>query len=175
VLADAYTQVTVLDRDQLPQAGSRRGVPQGRHLHALLARGQQALEELFPGLTAELVAHGVPTGDVLGNGRWYLNGHRLRQTHTGLVALCASRPVLEGHVRGRVRALPNVGFLDACDILGLATTADARRRPGLPGREAEPIKSCLGEAANREVSHVSSTDRRPLSRDGWSSFRSRGA
>ncbi|HEV8165255.1 MAG TPA: hypothetical protein VGR74_12550, partial [Actinomycetota bacterium] len=38
VLADAYAQVTVIDRDQLPQAGShRRGVPQGRHLHALLA------------------------------------------------------------------------------------------------------------------------------------------
>ncbi|HEY6416180.1 MAG TPA: hypothetical protein VIX41_08085, partial [Acidimicrobiales bacterium] len=66
VLADAYAQVTVIDRDQLPQAGShRRGVPQGRHLHALLARGQQALEELFPGLTAELVAHGLPAGDVL--------------------------------------------------------------------------------------------------------------
>ena len=111
VLADAYAQVTVIDRDQLPQAGGhRRGVPQGRHLHALLARGQQALEELFPGLTTELVAHRVPTGDVLGNGRWYLNGHRLRQTHTGLVALCASRPFLEGHVRGRVRALPNVRF-----------------------------------------------------------------
>jgi 2-polyprenyl-6-methoxyphenol hydroxylase-like FAD-dependent oxidoreductase len=131
VLADAYAQVTVIDRDQLPQADThRRGVPQGRHLHALLARGQQALEELFPGLTAELVAHGVPTGDVLADGRWYLNGHRLRQTPTGLVALCASRPFVEGHVRGRVRALPNVRFLDACDILGLATTPDRRRVTG---------------------------------------------
>jgi 2-polyprenyl-6-methoxyphenol hydroxylase-like FAD-dependent oxidoreductase len=131
VLADAYAQVTVIDRDQLPPTGiHRRGVPHGRHTHALLARGQQALEELFPGLTAELVAHGVPAGDVLGNGRWYLGGHRLRQTHTGLVALCASRPFLEGHVRGRVRALPNVGFLDACAILGLATTPDGGRVTG---------------------------------------------
>ena len=130
VLADAYAQVTVIDRDQLPQAGShRRGVPQGRHLHALLARGQQALEELFPGLTAELVAHGVPTGDVLGNGRWYLNGHRLGQTHTGLVALCASRPSWRA-MRGRVRALPNLRFLDACDLLGLATTPDGGRVTG---------------------------------------------
>jgi 2-polyprenyl-6-methoxyphenol hydroxylase-like FAD-dependent oxidoreductase len=131
VLADTYGQVTVLDRDQLPQAPThRRGVPQGRHLHALLARGQQALEELFPGLTAELVARGVPAGDVLGNGRWYLNGHRLRQTRTGLVALCASRPVLEGHIRARVRALPNVRFVDRCDVVGLATTTDARHVTG---------------------------------------------
>jgi 2-polyprenyl-6-methoxyphenol hydroxylase-like FAD-dependent oxidoreductase len=104
--------------------------PHGRHLHALLAGGQQTLEELLPGLTAELVAHGVPAGDVLGNGRWYLGGHRLRQTPTGLAALCASRPVLEGHVRARVRALPNVTFRDRCDILGLTTTPDGRRVTG---------------------------------------------
>jgi len=65
VLADAYGQVTVIDRDKLPDAGTHRGgVPHGRHAHALLARGQQALEELFPGLTAELIAQGVPTGDL---------------------------------------------------------------------------------------------------------------
>jgi 2-polyprenyl-6-methoxyphenol hydroxylase-like FAD-dependent oxidoreductase len=131
VLADAYAQVTIIDRDQLPEAGAHRhGVPHGRHVHALLAAGQQALEELFPGLTAELVAHGAAAGDVLANGRWFLGGHRLRQAHTGLVAVCASRPFLEGHVRGRVRALPNVTFLDRCDILGLATTADGRRVTG---------------------------------------------
>ena len=57
VLADTYPQVTVLDRDALaPGVAPRRGVPQGRHIHALLARGQLVLEELFPGLTDELVA-----------------------------------------------------------------------------------------------------------------------
>jgi 2-polyprenyl-6-methoxyphenol hydroxylase-like FAD-dependent oxidoreductase len=131
VLGDAYGQVTVIDRDKLPRAGSsRHGVPHGRHLHALLARGQQALEELFPGLTAELVAHGAPAGDVLANGRWYLNGHRLRQAPTGLMALCASRPFLEGHVRARVRALPNVRFVDRCDVAGLAATPDGGRVTG---------------------------------------------
>jgi 2-polyprenyl-6-methoxyphenol hydroxylase-like FAD-dependent oxidoreductase len=132
VLTDSYGQVTVMDRDQLPETPMhRRGVPHGRHVHALLAAGQQALEELFPGLTAELVAHGASAGDVLANGRWYLNGHRLRQAPTGLVALCASRPLLEGHVRARVRALSNVRFLDRCDTLGLATTPDGRRVTGV--------------------------------------------
>jgi 2-polyprenyl-6-methoxyphenol hydroxylase-like FAD-dependent oxidoreductase len=131
VLADAYAQVTVIDRDQLPETSMhRRGVPHGRHLHALAARGQQALEELFPGLTAELVAHEAPIGDLLANGRLYFSGHRLRQAHTGLVLLCASRPFLEGHVRARVRALPNLRFLDRCDVVGLATTPDGRRVTG---------------------------------------------
>jgi 2-polyprenyl-6-methoxyphenol hydroxylase-like FAD-dependent oxidoreductase len=132
VLADAYTQVTVIDRDELSETPMhRRGVPHGRHIHGLLARGQQALEELFPGLTAELVAHGVPTGDMLADTRLYMSGHRLRQAHTGLVVLCASRPVLEGHVRARVRALPNLIFLDRCDIVGLAATPDGRRVAGV--------------------------------------------
>jgi len=56
VLAESYGQVIVIDRDPLTEASTqRRGVPHGRHLHALAARGQQVLEELFPGLTAELV------------------------------------------------------------------------------------------------------------------------
>jgi 2-polyprenyl-6-methoxyphenol hydroxylase-like FAD-dependent oxidoreductase len=131
VLTDSYGQVTVIDRDELPETPMhRRGVPHGRHLHALAARGQQALEELFPGLTAELVAHGVPAGDLLANGRWYFSGHRLRQAHTGLVLLCAGRPFLESHVRARVRALPNLRFLGRCDVVGLATTQDGRRVTG---------------------------------------------
>ena len=45
VLADRYAQVTMIDRDELPETPAhRRGVPHGRHLHALAARGQQLLE-----------------------------------------------------------------------------------------------------------------------------------
>ena len=131
VLSDSYGQVTVIDRDELPEASThRRGVPHGRHIHGLLARGQQALEELFPGLTGELVAHGVPAGDMQADTRLFFSGHRLRQAPAGLVVLCASRPVLEGRVRARVRALPNVRLVDRCDVVGLATTPDRRRVTG---------------------------------------------
>ena len=131
VLTEAYGQVTVIDRDELPETPThRRGVPHGRHIHALGARGQQVLEELFPGLTAELVEDGAPAGDMLTDARFYLSGHRLHQARTGLMLLCASRPFLEGHVRARVRALPNLRFLDRCDVVGLATTPDGRRVTG---------------------------------------------
>ena len=50
VLAEAYGQVAVTDRDELPDTPMhRRGVPHGRHLHALAARGQQALRSCSPG------------------------------------------------------------------------------------------------------------------------------
>jgi flavin-dependent dehydrogenase len=41
VLADAYTGVTVIERDDLPlDVAHRRGVPQGLHLHGLQPRGR---------------------------------------------------------------------------------------------------------------------------------------
>src|SRR5712672_851642 len=64
VLADFFRTVTVVERDVLPDDPvNRRGVPQDRHPHALLARGAQILDELFPGILNELVADGAPVWD----------------------------------------------------------------------------------------------------------------
>jgi 2-polyprenyl-6-methoxyphenol hydroxylase-like FAD-dependent oxidoreductase len=130
-VAEAYDRVTVVDRDDLPDRPTpRRGVPQGPHAHALLARGRQVLEDLFPGLTADLVADGAPAGDALGDVRLHFDGHRLRHTHSGLTVVSVSRALLEHHVRRRVRALPGVTFAPPSDIVGLSATPDARRIAG---------------------------------------------
>jgi 2-polyprenyl-6-methoxyphenol hydroxylase-like FAD-dependent oxidoreductase len=132
VLADAYGRVTVVDRDMLPAPGvQRRGVPQGRHAHGLLARGREALEELFPGLTDELVARGALYGDVQLQGRWYNEGVRLCQAPSGLNSLAVSRPLLEGQVRQRLAACPNVSIVDGYDVAGLVATQDGRRVRGV--------------------------------------------
>ena len=60
VLSEKYARVTLIDRDPLPAGpGVRRGVPQARHVHGFQARGVQVVEELFPGLVAELVQAGA--------------------------------------------------------------------------------------------------------------------
>jgi pyruvate/2-oxoglutarate dehydrogenase complex dihydrolipoamide dehydrogenase (E3) component len=42
-LADSFDRVVVLERDTLPtQAKDRAGVPQGKHVHALLAGGERS-------------------------------------------------------------------------------------------------------------------------------------
>src|SRR4029453_14985683 len=56
-LSDFYAVVTVLERDTCPQSDiPRKGVPQGRHAHGLLARGRNVIENFFPGWTDEVVA-----------------------------------------------------------------------------------------------------------------------
>jgi 2-polyprenyl-6-methoxyphenol hydroxylase-like FAD-dependent oxidoreductase len=130
-LADHFAEVLVVDRDALVGVTEpRRSVPHGRHAHGLLARGQQVLEARFPGLTDELVAAGVPTGDLNTAVRWCFGGRPLAPEPTGLTAVGATRPVLEYHVRGRVQRLPNVTLLERHDILALLTTPDRRRVTG---------------------------------------------
>ncbi|MEU8122597.1 FAD-dependent oxidoreductase [Spirillospora sp. NPDC049024] len=140
VLADAFDEVVVVDRDRLTGVTeARRGVPQGRHVHGLLARGQQILEELFPGFTERAVAAGIPTGD-LGELRWFFNGKRLRPAATGCICVSTDRPVLEAHVRDGVQERPNVRFMEEYDILGPTATADGRRVTGVRVQhgDAEP-------------------------------------
>jgi 2-polyprenyl-6-methoxyphenol hydroxylase-like FAD-dependent oxidoreductase len=135
VLSERFGQVVVIERDVLPPAGEhRRGVPHGRHLHGLHPRGREILEELFPGFTATLTASGAVRGDVLGNVRWQLSGHQLRQADIGLPGLLASRPFLEGHLREMVRRLPAVRFFEDCSASGLTVTADSRTVTGVEVR-----------------------------------------
>jgi 2-polyprenyl-6-methoxyphenol hydroxylase-like FAD-dependent oxidoreductase len=141
VLTETYRTVTVIDRDVLPETGAhRRGVPHGRHLHAVQPRGREVLEELFPGFTAGAVQAGAQTGDALGTLRLMLSGHRLRQVDVGQLGLFVSRPFLEGQVRARVRALRGVTFVEGTDIVGLMTTPDRRRVTGatVRGTDGQP-------------------------------------
>ena len=132
VLSESFREVTVIERDALPAGGDqRRGVPQGRHLHALLCRGGQVLDDLFPGLTKQVAEAGAPVGDLLGNIRWFMSGYRLAQTDIGQPVLFASRPVLEAHVRSLVKGLSGVSFLDGRDIVGPSVSADKRRVTGV--------------------------------------------
>ncbi|MDN5751155.1 MAG: FAD-binding monooxygenase, partial [Pseudonocardia sp.] len=149
VLAEHYWHVTVVDRDTLDPdpVRPRRGVPQGGHVHAILGRGQQALEELLPGLTDELTGRGAPLGDQLGDARLFFGGHRVRRVHSGLPLLCASRPLLEDAVRRRVAQTCGVDLVPRCELVGLETSADLRRVTGVrvrrEGGGEQPLKAVL--------------------------------
>jgi len=118
VLSDISERVTVYERDELPDGPkNRNAVPQGRHVHLLMARGAQEFESLFPGLLDDMVADGVPilenrpdcihfgaAGHVLGT------AHRLQDEFTAYVP---SRPQLEWQIRRRVLAIENIEIIHA--------------------------------------------------------------
>lgn len=118
VLSDFYDRVTVHERDELPDGpANRAAVPQGRHVHLLMARGAAEFDMHFPGLLDDMVADGVPmlenrpdcihfgaAGHVLGTAT------TLRHEFTAYVP---SRPHLEWRIRRRVDEIPNVEIVHA--------------------------------------------------------------
>lgn len=163
VLSEFYANVTIVDRDKLTSASSpRRGVPQGFHAHALLARGKEILDELFPGITEEMVADGMPMVD-MGEMHWHLNGLRLRNARTGLVAVSLTRPALERLVRERVAAIGNVRFLEEHDILGLVVTANRQKVTGAQVKRHGTDESPTNLAADLVLDATGRGSRSP----GW--------
>jgi len=161
VLADHFAQVTLVERDALEGAAPRKGVPQGRHAHGLLAQGQLILEDLFPGLVDELVAAGAITVDVMDDARWYQPGGYRTRCASGLRGLVLGRPLLEAGVRRRVLALPNVAAITAAEVTGLVTSDDGARvsgasiaRRGLPNAPEERLAANLVVDAGGRGSHA---------------------
>ncbi len=62
VLADHFDSVTLIDRDEIPEApGLRDGAPQGHHFHAILPGGLGIMNELFPDFEKDLESQGSLT------------------------------------------------------------------------------------------------------------------
>jgi 2-polyprenyl-6-methoxyphenol hydroxylase-like FAD-dependent oxidoreductase len=65
VLSNHFEGVTILERDPLhSQAESRKGQPQTKHLHGLLAQGFNIMTHYFPDLEGALVEGGAIVADV---------------------------------------------------------------------------------------------------------------
>ncbi len=131
-LARHAATVTMLERDVLStDFAPRKGVPQGQHVHALLARGLSTIEAAVPGFTADLVALGANAGDASNNAIWFQDGARHLQTTTGETAVVATRALFEGVLRQRVGALPNVTIRDRTAVRNLCWNAERTRVTGV--------------------------------------------
>ncbi len=125
-LADHFERVLVLEGDALPADPlDRHGVPQGRHVHALLAGGQRALAELFPGFEDSLASAGAVRFRVGLDMRVERPGFDpFPQRDLGFDAFAMSRPLVELTVRRRVQELPSIDLRQGCRVQELVHRAD---------------------------------------------------
>jgi 2-polyprenyl-6-methoxyphenol hydroxylase-like FAD-dependent oxidoreductase len=126
VLHDHFDEVILVERDGLSGSGPRKGVPQGRHTHALLARGGQIIEGLFPGITGELVAEGAVLADPLADARRFINGGYYCRQPCGRKGILVGRPLLETKVRRRLLALPSLRLRNEHEALGVTSDGNGR-------------------------------------------------
>ena len=121
-LTEHFRAVTLIERDHFPEDPSfRKGVPQMRHVHVLLKRGERIMAYYFPELLPELLAGGADlsiwaatcAGSTSATGR----------LACGVDFFCQSRGFLEMKIRERLATLPGVRILDECDVAGYTIDA----------------------------------------------------
>jgi len=132
VLAPHFSEVTVLERDERPEgAHFRGGVPQGRHQHMLAARGRASLEDLFPGLDAELGSRGAPLLDLLNDVAFFnASGWTPRvlwpEVYSRMLVRLCSRTLLEWTLRQRVARHQNIRFVYGHDVIDWVAANERR-------------------------------------------------
>ena len=132
VLANHFERVTLIERDAMPDSPeARKGVPQMRHVHVLLKRGETILGQFFPGIVDELKSAGSHLLDMAGDTRWYHFGGWKPRFKSGMEFLSQSRPLLEWKIRGRVAETPGVTIRERTDVLRYLADSSSGRITGV--------------------------------------------
>lgn len=155
VLSDHFERVTLIERDEIndrPEA--RKGQPQVRHPHTVLANGLNVLTRYFPDLPDALRKGGASITDVGTAIRWHVSGGYRRQFKSGVYFALASRPFLEWEVRRRVLSLPNVSAVDRSTVTALLSSGEGGRVTGVrtlrrDGNSREEESELVIDAAGR--------------------------
>lgn len=131
-LSDYFETVTLLDRDSLPEESVvRNGIPQGKHIHVLMIRGQQILERFFPDFSAAMDRSESPQVRWLSDTKLYLSNGFLKRNDLNIVSRTSTRPNLELIVRQQLLKIPNVNIIQHCEVDSLITDAAKSRVTGV--------------------------------------------
>lgn len=137
VLSDHFERVTLIERDRLEGMQARKGVPQGRQTHAILRKGANVVEDLFPDLFPALLQEGATEFDTADDIPWYQFGVWKLQFPSGIRGYSLSRPWLEGEIRQRVAKRANVHFMDGYEVTQLNTSHSFGRISGVQVRSVD--------------------------------------
>ncbi len=133
VLTKYFSRVTIIERDrQQATPEFRQGVPQARHAHTLMPRGQMVLEKLFPGLTDEMLANGAAAIDQNREIAFYREGKwHTPKPSPSAKSFAASRPMLEYLLYCRLADHPQIRFLQGYEVKGLRVDETAQKVTGV--------------------------------------------
>lgn len=144
VLQNHFEHITVVERDSLPEKPQPRpGVPQSLQSHGLLTCGQRILEQLFPGLNAELIAAGAISVDWSADILCLSSMGAAPRSPSDLITSACSRNLLEWSIRHCLTGFDRVQFLEATQVKKLLHNNSQSRVTGVQLRDRD--NSELGE------------------------------
>jgi 2-polyprenyl-6-methoxyphenol hydroxylase-like FAD-dependent oxidoreductase len=138
VLREHFEQVTIIERDELPENYEpRKGVPQGKNVHVIFGGGVQVINGLFPGFFDELAATGSVVCDFAKDLCWYHGGVWKARPESTLVSYWQSRPFLESNLLRCLKRDTDVQILERRTVAGLRANQQKTRITGVEIRSQE--------------------------------------
>ncbi len=136
-IADCFERVTILERFGYPPdlassaPAARRGVPQSRCLHLLMAAGAAAFDELMPGWREELVALGAHPFDASADAALRFSAGWLPRSPSGITTYACSRALLENVLRRGLAGKSRVHLREGQKVVGLLSSPRGERVIGV--------------------------------------------
>ena len=144
VLSDGFDQVTVVERDELPdEPTTRDGAPHARQPHVLQEAGRVIIEDLFPGYGDDLVSEGGLILDLASDFNFYDEDGYVADISTRMPGYAGSRPLLEYVIRKRVAELDGVQLCDDTRVVGYRTTESGTTVTGVEISESGGSKTAI--------------------------------
>lgn len=163
LLADDGHRVTLIERDDASPPSDpfidweRRGVPQLRQPHVLLARGRQLLAENLPEALAAIEESGCPSVNATSCPPPMVTDRESRPGDEDLVAMRGRRAVFEPALRSLVMQHPRIELMAGAGVARLAAHEGQGGRPQVTGLVTED-----GAEVSADLTVVASGRRTPL-------------
>ena len=104
VLSNYFQEIIIVEKDDYENNSQVRvGTPQANHIHLLLVKGREILEEFFPELERDLMAGGANKIDFLNDGRYLLPSGWAQKFHSGITTFTCTRTLLENTIRKQIQ------------------------------------------------------------------------
>ncbi|PGN12883.1 glutamate synthase [Bacillus cereus] len=131
-LSTSFKEVIIIEADERWDGkSSRKRVPQSNQPHVLLKGGENAIEELFPNITNELIEAGSIINNFTRDLKWHQFG-LWKQPFIGEVHMIQqSRPLLEWHIQKRIHQISNITIKYETLVKGLLVDAKLNKVCGV--------------------------------------------
>jgi 2-polyprenyl-6-methoxyphenol hydroxylase-like FAD-dependent oxidoreductase len=118
VLSDHFENVTIIDRDALPDSPEpRKGAPQTAHVHILLRRGLLIMRQLFPQLDDDLTQAGALSVNWTRDLVTFTPAGWSPRFDSEYTTRTCSRGLLEQMVRRQIAAIKNIAIEARCEAI----------------------------------------------------------
>ena len=109
VLSDHFEEIILIEKDNyIEDDKARNGVPQANHVHILLVKGKEILQEFFPELEEDLVKKGANKIDFLKDSRYRLPSGWAPKFSSGIITFTCTRTLLENTIRHQIQKISKI-------------------------------------------------------------------